>query len=238
MRRTSEWAIRLLCGFGALFLSPGRIRQVAIGLRPSTLLTFHQALVRGKYRRLFSASARPKKPGPKGPSEALIRAIVELKSRNPRFGCPRIARIISSLVVTNAPDVRTVARASATVPWGSARMCWTTARCRPSACPRASPAGLSGHGRGLLDRDRGFSDALVNEALAGVEPREQVISEDRNQAEVVQTLEQYYRIRVSPTMVERGRALAAEHASLLARIEAEYGVPTTFQSSVRRCSRN
>jgi hypothetical protein len=35
------------------------------------------------------------KPGPKGPDEALIRAIVELKSRNPRFGCPRIARIIS-----------------------------------------------------------------------------------------------------------------------------------------------
>ncbi len=29
------------------------------------------------------------------PSEALIQAIVELKSRNPRFGCPRIARIIS-----------------------------------------------------------------------------------------------------------------------------------------------
>ena len=86
---------RLLCGFGALFLSPGRIRKVAIGLRPSTLLTFHQARVRGKYRRLFSSSARPKKPGPKGPSESLIRAIVELKSRNPRFGCPRIARIIS-----------------------------------------------------------------------------------------------------------------------------------------------
>ena len=86
---------RLLCGFGALVLSPGRIRKVAIGLRPSTLLTFHQALVRGKYRRLFSSSARPKKPGPKGPSESLVRAIVELKSRNPRFGCPRIARIIS-----------------------------------------------------------------------------------------------------------------------------------------------
>src|SRR5262249_50882958 len=36
-----------------------------------------------------------KKPGPKGPDEALIQAIVELKSRNPRFGCPRIAGIIS-----------------------------------------------------------------------------------------------------------------------------------------------
>jgi putative transposase len=32
---------RLLCGFGSLFLSPGRIRKVAIALRPSTLLAFH-----------------------------------------------------------------------------------------------------------------------------------------------------------------------------------------------------
>ena len=86
---------RLLCGFGSLFLSPGRIRKVAIAVRPSTLLAFHQALVRRKYRRLFSSTPCPKKPGPKGPSEALIQAIVELKSRNPRFGCPRIARIIS-----------------------------------------------------------------------------------------------------------------------------------------------
>ena len=86
---------RLLFGFGSLFLSPGRIRKVAIGVRPSTLLAFHQALVRRTYRRLFSSSECPKKPGPKGPSEALIQAIVELKSRTPRFGCPRIARIIS-----------------------------------------------------------------------------------------------------------------------------------------------
>ena len=86
---------RVLCGLGSIFLRPGRIHKVAIGVRPSTLLAFHQALVRGKYRRLFSSSRRPKKPGPKGPSEALIRAIVELKSRNPRFGCPRIARIIT-----------------------------------------------------------------------------------------------------------------------------------------------
>ena len=86
---------RLLCGFGSLFLSPERIRRVAIGVRPSTLLSFHQALVRRKYRRLFSSSPCAKKAGPKGPSAALIQAIVELKSRNPRFGCPRIARIIS-----------------------------------------------------------------------------------------------------------------------------------------------
>ena len=86
---------RFLFGFESLFLRPGRVREVAIGLQPSTLLKFHEALVRRKYRRLFSSSHRPKKPGPKGPSDALIHAIVELKLRNPRFGCPRIALIIS-----------------------------------------------------------------------------------------------------------------------------------------------
>ena len=87
---------RLLCGFGALFLSPGRLRKIAIALRPSTFLTFHQGLVRGKYRRLFSSTPYPKKPGPKGPNKALIQAIVELTSRNPRFGCPRISTISPS----------------------------------------------------------------------------------------------------------------------------------------------
>jgi hypothetical protein len=93
--RTPNLALsdRLLCGFGSIFLRPGRIRKVAIALRPSTLLAFHQALVRRKYRRLFSSTSCPRKPGPKGPDQALIQAIVELKSRNPRFGCPRIARI-------------------------------------------------------------------------------------------------------------------------------------------------
>src|SRR6266851_8939074 len=95
---------RLLCGFGSLFLSPGRIRKVAIGVRPSTRLALHQALARRKYRRLFSSSPCPKKPGPKGPSEALIQAIVELKSRNPdwqtclrrpRRRCTPIAHVIA-----------------------------------------------------------------------------------------------------------------------------------------------
>ena len=71
---------RFLFSFGSLFLSPGRIRKVATGLRPSTFLKWHEALLRRKYRRLFSSSHRPKKPGPKGPSADLIRVIVELKS--------------------------------------------------------------------------------------------------------------------------------------------------------------
>src|SRR5262249_10969758 len=89
------WSVRLLCGLESLFLNPARIRKLAIALRPSTLLAFHQVLVRRKYRLLFSLRPCPRKPGPKGPDEALIRAIVELKSRNPRFCCPRTANIIS-----------------------------------------------------------------------------------------------------------------------------------------------
>src|SRR4029077_6046784 len=55
---------RLLFGFWSIFLSPGRIRKAALVLQPSTLLAFHQAFVRRKYRRLFSSTARTKKPGP------------------------------------------------------------------------------------------------------------------------------------------------------------------------------
>jgi hypothetical protein len=86
---------RLLCGYWSLFLNPRRIRNIAIAFRPSTLLALHQTLVRRKYRLLFSSRPRPRKPGPKGPDAALVRMIVELKSRNPRFGCPRIARIVA-----------------------------------------------------------------------------------------------------------------------------------------------
>jgi putative transposase len=64
---------------------------VAVVIKPSTLLSFHRALVKRKYRLLFFAR-RPAKPGPKGPTEELIAAIVQMKEKNPRFGCPRIAQ--------------------------------------------------------------------------------------------------------------------------------------------------
>jgi len=60
---------------------------------PGDVAAFHQALARRKYRSLFSSTPCPKKPGPKRPDEAFAREIVELKSRNPRFGCPRIPHL-------------------------------------------------------------------------------------------------------------------------------------------------
>lgn len=85
---------RILLGLASLLIKPVRFAKVAIVVRPSTLIQLHRALVRRKYKALFSPKARSK-PGPKGPSAELRAAIVALKRRNPRFGCPRIAMIIS-----------------------------------------------------------------------------------------------------------------------------------------------
>ena len=60
-------------------------------IKPSTLLRFHRWLKQFKYRRLYFSNSKVK-PGPKGPAPALIQAICEIKRRNPRFGCPRIAQ--------------------------------------------------------------------------------------------------------------------------------------------------
>ena len=86
---------RLVLGLTTLFMRPHRIPRLSIITKPATLLKFHRALVDGKYHRLFSSSDRPRKPGPKGPSAELIAAIVEMKQRNPGFGCVRIAQQIS-----------------------------------------------------------------------------------------------------------------------------------------------
>lgn len=83
---------RVVLGLTTLFISPRRIAKLGTLIKPATLFKFHQALVDRKYRLLFSSSSRRRKPGPKGPSAELIAAIVELKRRNPRFGCVRIAQ--------------------------------------------------------------------------------------------------------------------------------------------------
>ena len=85
---------RALLGFWSLFLTPRRIARSAIIIKPSTLLRFHNALKKRKYRLLFSPGGG-RTPGPKGPSKEVIKGIVEMKQLNPRYGCPRIAQQIN-----------------------------------------------------------------------------------------------------------------------------------------------
>ncbi len=68
---------------------------MAVILKPSTLLRFYHALVKRKYYLLYNSRKRHR-PGPKGPSKEAIDAVVEMKRRNPRFGCRKVAEQLSS----------------------------------------------------------------------------------------------------------------------------------------------
>jgi putative transposase len=87
-------ADRVVAGLCALFMRPGRLIRSAIVFKPSTLLSLHRALIQRRYRRLFSSN-RPTRPGPKGPSQDVIAAVVDMKQRIPTWGCPRIAHQIT-----------------------------------------------------------------------------------------------------------------------------------------------
>jgi len=84
---------RIIAGLCTLFMRQARVLRSAIVLKTSTLLHFHKILVKQKYRLLFSPK-RVRRPGPKGPTKQLIDAVVEMKRRNPTWGCKRIAQQI------------------------------------------------------------------------------------------------------------------------------------------------
>ena len=75
-------------------MNPRRILRAAILIKLSTLLDFHAAPKRKKYRLLYSSGSGGK-PGPKRHSKEDIDAIVAKKRRNPRSGYPRITQPIN-----------------------------------------------------------------------------------------------------------------------------------------------
>ncbi len=91
---------RIIVGICAILMRPSRLLRSAIVLKPSTILSFHPALVSRKYHLLFTPK-NLRKPGPKGLSPELVAIIVEMKRRNPCFGYQRIADQISLLFDIN-----------------------------------------------------------------------------------------------------------------------------------------
>ncbi len=89
---------RVILGFCTLLVSPRRWGKISVILKTSTLRRLHRALVKRKYRLPYS-SRRCGRPGPKGPSRELIEAMVEMKRRNPYFGCRKIAEEFSNASV-------------------------------------------------------------------------------------------------------------------------------------------
>ena len=97
---------RIRMALCTLVMTPKRIGKSAIAVAESTLLNFHHALIARKYKRLFSNRTKSR-PGPKGPSRDLIKLVVEMKEKNPGYGCPKIAILITN-VTGQAIDDETV----------------------------------------------------------------------------------------------------------------------------------
>jgi len=96
---------RFILGLLAFFIPKEKIQRISVVVKPSTIMKFHQALAKRKYSRLFSAKNK-RKPGPKGPSQELIKLIVEIKTNNPCYGYPRIADIVNNYFGTDIePDI-------------------------------------------------------------------------------------------------------------------------------------
>jgi len=90
---------RFLMGLGHYLVHTSRMHKLAIVFRSETYLRFHKALVKKKYSLLFS-NKFPKKPGPKGPSAEIVKLVIEIKKKNRRFGYPKIANMVNSVLGT------------------------------------------------------------------------------------------------------------------------------------------
>ena len=83
-------ADRIIAGLCTLFMRPTRVLRSAMVLKTSTLLYLHNVLKKRKYCLLFTPKRR-RRPGPQGPKQELIDAVVAMKRHNPNWGCPRMA---------------------------------------------------------------------------------------------------------------------------------------------------
>ena len=77
-------------------------------------------------------------------------------------------------------------------------------------------------------RDRGFSDALLNQALDGIEPLEHVVRSDRSQAELNPGFKRYLSTRLTTTMIRRGKEKATENGTVLRQVERKFDVQSRF----------
>src|SRR5215208_3188977 len=72
----------------------------------------------------------------------------------------------------------------------------------------------------------GVSRAVIEQAFAGVSQDQNVLAFDRRQRGTFRkSFEEYVATRVGAGRVSRGRQMLQKHAQLLARVEAQYGVP-------------
>src|SRR6266852_113300 len=76
----------------------------------------------------------------------------------------------------------------------------------------------------------GISRDVIAQAFAGVTEDQAVLSFDRRQRGMfhAKSFEEYASTRVIPARIKRAKGLMQKHAQLLARIEQQFGVPSTL----------
>lgn len=75
---------------------------------------------------------------------------------------------------------------------------------------------------------RGISSATLDRAFRNVAPIDRVLELDRRQPEFSQSFWSYLDRAISDARVDKGKALLVQHAALLGRIEARFGVQPRF----------
>jgi lytic murein transglycosylase len=79
----------------------------------------------------------------------------------------------------------------------------------------------------------GISRTVVDGAFAGLTADPAVLSFDRRQRGTFRkSFEDYAATRVVPARISRAKRLMARHAALLARVERQFGVPTTLLMAI------
>src|SRR5262249_47653328 len=81
---------RLIAGICSLWIRPSRLRRLAIAFKPSTVVEFSSRVGEAKIPVPIFTKAK-NQAGFERPTADLIRAVVEMKQRNPTWGCPHIA---------------------------------------------------------------------------------------------------------------------------------------------------
>ena len=75
---------------------------------------------------------------------------------------------------------------------------------------------------------KGYEAKLIDDAFATATYKEKVVSADKNQPEVKETLETYLPKRVPQWKIDRARKLYAENKDVLERVAKEFGVQARF----------
>ena len=79
----------------------------------------------------------------------------------------------------------------------------------------------------------GISRPVIDSAFAGLTPDPGVLAFDRRQRGTFRkSFEEYAATRVIPARIKRAKALMQRHAALLARVERQFGVPSTLLMAI------